>query len=68
MYIPRATDLIEGGTFTKGEDGLWETPEVARLLLKSMVANHEQQLSEIQGSSGEPLLKVKLVLLPSSWM
>lgn len=68
MYIPRATDLIEGGTFTKGEDGLWETPEAARLLLKSMVANHEQQLSEIQGSSGEPLLKVKLALLPSSWM
>lgn len=58
MYIPRGTDLIEGGTFTKGEDNLWETPEVARLLLKSMVASHEKQLADLPGSSGESLLKV----------
>ena len=58
LYVPKATDLIEGGTFFKGEDGQWETPEVARLLLKSMVASHEAQLAELQSKSGDSLLKV----------
>lgn len=60
MYIPKGTELIEGGTFFKGEDNLWDTPEVARLLLKSMVTSHEKQLADLTSTSGESLLKVGL--------
>ena len=64
LYVPKATDLIEGGTFFKGEDGQWETPEAARLLLKSMVASHEEQLADLHSKSGENLLKVGTDLEP----
>lgn len=59
MYVPRAADLIEGGTFIKAQDGVWDTPEVARLLLKSMKASHEKQLSELRCQGGETLIKVR---------
>ena len=58
MYVPRASDLIEGGTFSKAEDGMWDTPEVARLLLKSVKASHEKQLSELKCKEGGTLFQV----------
>ena len=62
LYVPSAQRLIEGGTFQKGEDGLWETPEVAKELLKSMVTNHKDQLADIPITSGSTLLQVCLLL------
>lgn len=56
--MPSAQRLIEGGTFSKGEDGLWDTPEVAKDLLRSMVTNHKDQLAEISTSAGQTLLQV----------
>ncbi|DBA84532.1 hypothetical protein WJX77_012040 [Trebouxia sp. C0004] len=58
LYVPSAQTLIEGGLFHKGEDGLWETPEVAEALLQSMVTNHARDLEKLTSSSGESLLKV----------
>ena len=58
LYVPSAQRLVEGGTFQKGEDGLWETPEVAKDLLRSMVTNHKEQLAGISTSSGQTLLQV----------
>ena len=58
LYVPSAQRLIEGGTFQKGEDGLWDTPEVAKELLKSMLTNHKQQLADIPTTSGQTLLQV----------
>lgn len=58
LYIPSAQTLIEGGLFHKGEDGLWETPEVAKALLRSMVTNHATDLEKLASTSGESLLKV----------
>ena len=58
LYVPSAQRLIEGGTFQKGEDGLWETPEVAKDLLRSMVTNHKEQLADISTTSGQTLLQV----------
>lgn len=61
LYVPSAQTLIEGGHFHKGEDGLWETPEVAKALLRSMVTNHAKDLEKLTCSSGESLLKVCLL-------
>ena len=61
--MPSAQRLIEGGTFQKGEDGLWDTPEVAKDLLRSMVTNHKDQLADIATTSGQTLLQVSC--LPS---
>lgn len=58
LYVPSAQKLIEGGLFHKGDDGLFETPEVAKALLRSMVTNHGKDLEKLTGSSGEALLKV----------
>lgn len=58
LYVPSAQTLIEGGHFHKGEDGLWETPEVAKALLRSMVTNHAKELEKMTSRSGESLLKV----------
>ena len=58
LYVPSAQALIEGGTFYKGEDGQWDTPEIAKLLLQSMLTNHKQQLEMLNGSSGKSLLQV----------
>lgn len=63
LYVPSAQRLIEGGTFQKGEDGLWDTPEVAKDLLRSMVTNHKDQLADIATTSGQTLLQVSC--LPS---
>ena len=60
LYVPSAQTLIEGGHFLKGEDGLWETPEVAKALLRSMVTNHAKDLEKLTSSSGDSLLKVCL--------
>ena len=56
--MPSARALIEGGLFNKGDDGLWETPEIAKVLLRSMVTNHEKDMEKLTTSSGETLLKV----------
>lgn len=61
LYVPSAQRLIEGGTFQKGEDGLWETPEVARDLLRSMLASHKEQLADCTITSGKTLLQVGLL-------
>jgi len=58
--VPSAQDLIEGGLFHKCDDGLWETPEISKALLRSMVTNHEKDLEKLTTSSGETLLKVNL--------
>lgn len=58
LYVPSAQRLIEGGTFQQGEDGLWDTPEVAKDLLRSMVTNHKDQLADITTTSGQTLLQV----------
>ncbi len=63
LYVPSAQTLIEGGHFLKGEDGLWETPEVAKALLRSMVTNHAKDLEKLTSSSGESLLKVIIIIL-----
>ena len=56
--MPSAQALIEGGLFNKGDDGLWETPEIAKVLLRSMVTNHEKDMEKLITSSGKTLLKV----------
>lgn len=58
LYVPSAQALIEGGTFFKGEDGLWDTPEVATFLLQSMLSSHRQLLEATTRSSGGSLLQV----------
>lgn len=44
LYIPSAYMLVEGGTFYKGEDGLWDTPDAARFILNSVLDNHGSAL------------------------
>ena len=61
MYIPSAVALIEGGIYSKGDDGLWDTPEIAKLVLQSMLTNHKKQLKSMNGSSGSSLLQVKTI-------
>ena len=34
MYVPKATDLIEGATLFKGEDGKSQIADATHLLLK----------------------------------
>ena len=63
LYVPSAQRLIEGGTFQKGKDGLWDTPEVAKDLLRSMVTNHKEQLADISITSGQTLLQVFFLAL-----
>lgn len=63
LYVPSAQRLIQGGTFSKGEDGLWDTPEVAKDLLRSMVTNHKDQLAAISTTAGQTLLQVCSLLL-----
>ncbi|KAL3151146.1 hypothetical protein ABBQ38_013010 [Trebouxia sp. C0009 RCD-2024] len=58
LYVPSAQQLIDGGTFQKGEGGLWDTPEVARELLRSMVTNHQEQLAGLTTASGQTLLQL----------
>lgn len=64
LYVPSAQRLIEGGTFKKGEGGLWDSPEVARELLRSMVSNHKDQLAALPTPSGQTLLQVCLLASP----
>ena len=33
MYIPSAVVLIQGGSYSKWDDGLWDTLEIANLVL-----------------------------------
>lgn len=44
MYIPSAYLLVEGSSYVKGEDELWETPDAARFILNSMKDNHLNSL------------------------
>jgi len=44
LYLPTANVLVEGGTYYKGEDGLWDTPEAARLILTAAKDNHDRLL------------------------
>jgi hypothetical protein len=43
------------GTFTRGEDGLWDTPEAARWILTSLLDSHAAQLADLKTASGQPL-------------
>lgn len=43
------------GTFTRGEDGLWDTPEAARWILSSLRDNHAAQLADLKTPAGQPL-------------
>ena len=44
LYLPTANLLVEGGTYYKGEDDLWDTPEAARLILTAAKDNHDRLL------------------------
>ena len=60
MYIPSAVALIEGGIYSKGDDGLWDTPEIAKMVLQSMLTNHKKQLQQFKSSSDSSLLQVSV--------
>eukprot|EP00887_Chlorella_sp_A99_P004908 scaffold4.g4908.t1 len=36
LYVPSAAALTHGGTFVRGEDGLWDTPWAARYILSAV--------------------------------
>ncbi|KAL4439233.1 hypothetical protein ABPG77_004135 [Micractinium sp. CCAP 211/92] len=55
LYMPSAFSLVQTGTFYKGEDGLWDTPEAARWLLSSLRDSHAEQLAPLKTPSGQPL-------------
>ncbi|KAI3428497.1 hypothetical protein D9Q98_007321 [Chlorella vulgaris] len=55
LYIPSAFSLVQTGTFTRGEDGLWDTPEAARWILTSLLDSHAAQLADLKTASGQPL-------------
>lgn len=55
LYLPSAFSLVQTGTFTRGEDGLWDTPEAARWLLSSLRDSHAAQLPDVKAPSGQPL-------------
>lgn len=52
---PDPRPFAVGGTFYKGEDGLWDTPEAARWLLSSLRDSHAEQLAPLKTPSGQPL-------------
>jgi hypothetical protein len=58
MYMPSAYMLVEGGTFHKGEDGLWDTPESAKLLLTSVSDNHASLLKVKRAGSTSPCFPI----------
>lgn len=43
------------GTFSRGEDGLWDTPEAARWILSSLRDAHAEQLASLKTPAGQPL-------------
>lgn len=55
LYIPSAFSLVQNGTFSRGEDGLWDTPEAARWILSSLKDSHAAQLADIKTPAGQPL-------------
>lgn len=58
MYIPSAYLLVEGSSYVKGEDELWETPDAARFILNSMKDNHLNSLEKLSGRNGKPLATI----------
>ena len=43
------------GTFSRGEDGLWDTPEAVRWVLTSLREAHSAQLADLKTPAGQPL-------------
>ncbi|PSC69955.1 28S ribosomal mitochondrial [Micractinium conductrix] len=55
LYVPSAFSLVQNGTFSRGEDGLWDTPEAARWILTSLRDAHAEQLPALKTPAGQPL-------------
>jgi hypothetical protein len=47
--------MVQNGSFVRGEDGLWDTPEAARWILSSLKDSHAAQLADIKTAAGQPL-------------
>lgn len=43
------------GTYSQGEDGLWDTPEAARWILAALREAHAPQLAALKTPAGQPL-------------
>jgi len=46
LYLDTAKDLVTGGTYRKGESGMWDTPEVASGVLQRFRTAHGGELAE----------------------
>lgn len=56
MYIPQAKQLTHGGFFYQNEEGSWDTPESAKLVLQYFLsANYERVSTETSPRSGRTL-------------
>eukprot|EP00208_Stichococcus_sp_RCC1054_P007658 CAMPEP_0206139160 /NCGR_PEP_ID=MMETSP1473-20131121/4879_1 /ASSEMBLY_ACC=CAM_ASM_001109 /TAXON_ID=1461547 /ORGANISM="Stichococcus sp, Strain RCC1054" /LENGTH=486 /DNA_ID=CAMNT_0053532819 /DNA_START=163 /DNA_END=1620 /DNA_ORIENTATION=- len=53
VYVPSASIFMSGGFYLKNEsNGMWSTPESARLLMRTVEAQHAQQLAEVADPAG----------------
>ena len=52
---PTRPPVTSDGTFSRGEDGLWDTPEAARWILTSLRDAHAEQLPALKTPAGQPL-------------
>lgn len=57
MYVPQAKQLTHGGFFSRsGDSSLWDTPEVAKLLMHYLVAAHPERAAQVTSpASGRTL-------------
>ena len=54
--MPSAKQLTYGGFFPVHSEGLWDTPEAAKLVLHGLMTHHESQLESMMGAEGSTSL------------
>uniref|UniRef100_A0A1D2A603 Small ribosomal subunit protein mS29 n=3 Tax=Auxenochlorella protothecoides TaxID=3075 RepID=A0A1D2A603_AUXPR len=52
LYVPSAFSMVQGGTFNRGEDGLFDMPQAARYILQSMLQAHAGDLQALRTADG----------------
>ena len=56
LYLPCAMQLSHGGFFARREEGAWDTPESAKLVLHGLVSHHKEWLQRLQTADGSASL------------
>ena len=57
-YIPQAKQLTHGGFFFETDEGVWDTPESARMLLKHLKQGNTDRISTLKTANGKSVIQL----------